>query len=72
MRIFRMKSAAFTLFDGHLCITGEVTGDMSGDYPTGTYVRTSYLKSIDFERRIAVTQNSVYHFDKFENPITCY
>ncbi len=47
--------------DGGFAMRAVVTTP-SRSFPSGSEIRTSKLKSIDFERGIAVTQNSVYCF----------
>ena len=65
MRVYKLRTAAFTYLDGTIRLTGEVESSLTDRWAVGNIVRTSALKSIDFERKFAVTQNSVYHFETF-------
>jgi len=59
MKLYTLKTAQFFIFNGKTTLLGE-------DIARGM-VRTSDLKSIDFERKLAVTQNNIYQFEEFKH-----
>lgn len=46
--------------DREVVLTGIVSAHPSTRFSDGAAVTTSWLRSIDFERGIAVTQNTIY------------
>lgn len=55
-----LKNWKFTVLTGHYCIYGEIYNDTKNRFIDGTVVRTSKIKSIDFENMIVITQNTTY------------
>ena len=51
--------------DGYYVVVGEIYNDEKKRFKDGNYMRTSRIKSIDFETGIAITKNSVYNLEKW-------
>lgn len=51
-------------WDGNVVLCGEIYNDEKGRFEDGTNIRTSRVLFIDFENRVARTQNAIYNLEE--------
>jgi hypothetical protein len=51
-------------FGGNYCLIGDIYFDSKKRFKDGLTVRTSSIKSIDFDNELAVTKNTTYKLNK--------
>lgn len=44
-------------------IVGEIFNDTKGRFEDGSFIQTSYVKYVDFEKKVAHTRNSIYNLE---------
>lgn len=58
------KDVSLYFVDDYLLAFGKLFNDSRGRFTDGDSVRTSYVKKIDFDKKLIYTRNSVYSYQQ--------